>query len=833
MAYYCDRCGNEHKENAKFCSECGKTLNYQDIPTELKALSKNMTLASRYEIIERIKSGGMGAVYKANDLRLGKICAIKELLHQSIDEEEQENAIKMFEREAKILSSLQHPNLPAVTDYFAVGNRYYLAMKFIEGKDLSAILRQAGEPGLPEDKVVEWAMQICDVLIYLHSRNPPVIYRDLKPSNIMIRKSDGKVVLIDFGIARVLEEEEAEEASTKTAIGTVGYMSPEQYRGWPEPRSDVYSLGATMYHLLRGKPPIPFTFESIKKARPDVSDEINAVVMNAVRLKPADRFDSALDMKKALAGMITVAMPVTEELDETDLLILQLKSSDKTLRIYATKTLGELKTVKAVPALIKVLREEKEWTVRRSALESLIVFGNKDRVLSAINKSLLEDERDEVRAAAAIVMAKIKDKTFIDALLDALKDPSADVRWRAIIALGELKAKRALNPLYELIDDKAETIREEAISAIEKIDPNFLKLWKEGKEKVQKKFETKKMAFIGTSIVVLLVIALVLVKVILSSYHKQQADNYFDLGIKHINSKEVLKAREQFLSMLEISSNDARAYYGLGLTYLSEDIGKAEENLIMATRLDANYGDPYFALRNIHAKREEFDRIIPYMKKAVELDPNNPYGYFFLAQAYYKEGNNEKAKEIFEICALQFPEEEVGIKSKQLLGKMGLESSDYYSDAEEKKLIKQGEAAIQKGEFNEGLNYFTKALAINPSNYKAYYGLGMCYYDTDRETAKNNFSEALKLNPDYSKTSYALACLAFEEDDFTGTIKYSELSLEKNPAHHYLYVILGISYYNTGDEDLALKAFNSYLTLAPAGEQAENVKNMINEINSK
>jgi len=190
MIFRCPKCNAQNKKDAKFCNECGLSLIHEDVPTELKALTPGAILANRYEVITRIKSGGMGSVYKAKHVGLGKIYAVKELLNLSMNEQEQQEAIRRFKMEAKILSELNHANMPAVSDYFSIGGRYYLVMDFIDGKDLSGILEEKGTPGLPETDVVEWAIQICDVLNYLHNQEPSIIYRDIKPSNIMIRNTD-------------------------------------------------------------------------------------------------------------------------------------------------------------------------------------------------------------------------------------------------------------------------------------------------------------------------------------------------------------------------------------------------------------------------------------------------------------------------------------------------------------------------------------------------------------------------------------------------------------------------------------------------------------------
>ena len=164
-------------------------------------LAPGIIIKDRYEIINLIKTGGMGAVYRALDRLLDRICALKELIPPYGTPEEQIKSAEWFMREGKLLARLDHPSLPKVFDYFLLKDRYYLVMTFIEGEDLESKLKREGNPGLPEKKVTEWARQILNILDYLHKETPPVIYRDIKPANIMINQY-GRVMLIDFGIAR-------------------------------------------------------------------------------------------------------------------------------------------------------------------------------------------------------------------------------------------------------------------------------------------------------------------------------------------------------------------------------------------------------------------------------------------------------------------------------------------------------------------------------------------------------------------------------------------------------------------------------------------------------
>lgn len=302
MSLFCEYCKYENREISKFCSKCGKPLQTSPVkPPAVKLpvmgiLKVDTLLVSRYKVLEMIKAGGMGAVYKTLDEKSNSLCAVKELLPPPNTPDEQKQITEWFKREALILARLEHSSIPKVSDYFVYGGRYYLVMNFIDGEDLLKILLKDGKPGLPEDSVIEWAKQILEVLDYLHNQNPPVIYRDLKPGNIMLQKN-GRVKLIDFGIARTLQHD---SDSPKTVIGTAGYSPLEQYRGKPEKRSDIFSLGATMHHLLTGIEPETLAFEPLREANPSISPQLEKILLKALQDKVEDRYRNAKEMMKAL-----------------------------------------------------------------------------------------------------------------------------------------------------------------------------------------------------------------------------------------------------------------------------------------------------------------------------------------------------------------------------------------------------------------------------------------------------------------------------------------------------------------------------------------------------
>jgi serine/threonine-protein kinase len=298
----------------------------------IKQLDPGSVLNSRYEIVRRIGGGGMGAVYLAKDRNLGDAPrAVKEMVEAHLDPTQHEKAIGDFKRESLLLTSLEHPSIPTIYDYFydETLGRFYLVMKFISGGDLASRLRTAPGGRIDEKTVADWGLQAADVLEYLHSRPKPIIYRDLKPANLMIDGNTGRVMLIDFGIARWVKQEE----KGVTAVGTMGYAPPELFGGRVEPRSDVYSLGATLFHLLTGADPqdnplLIFDFQKNSRPRqiaPSISSEMEQILMRSVEYKPEDRFTSAGAMRDALAlhlerltaGQVTYGAAATQIGGET------------------------------------------------------------------------------------------------------------------------------------------------------------------------------------------------------------------------------------------------------------------------------------------------------------------------------------------------------------------------------------------------------------------------------------------------------------------------------------------------------------------------------------
>jgi serine/threonine-protein kinase len=311
---------------AVFCPSCGTAL--LGMTGRLPA---SHVLAGRYRIVRLLARGGMSAVYLAEDLRLaGAPVALKEMSGAFArgDTEAFARAVADFEREAKLLAGLRHPNLPRVSDRFEQVGKHFLVMEYIRGQTLREAITHAGGR-LPLPQALEVVGQLCDVLGYLHRQQPPIIYRDLKPTNVMIEglgdsgweseasglnphplSPNSRVVLIDFGIARFYRP----GASSDTAVyGSLGYAPPEQYgRGQTDARTDVYALGVLLHHMLTGHDPAaaPFALPPVRGLDPAIPPRVAAAIERATESDPARRFADVAELRAALLAPGAVALPV-------------------------------------------------------------------------------------------------------------------------------------------------------------------------------------------------------------------------------------------------------------------------------------------------------------------------------------------------------------------------------------------------------------------------------------------------------------------------------------------------------------------------------------------
>ena len=289
---FCDNCGATNRADARFCYACGQPqLAYAaTTSTATGLLTSTYALKQRYQILEKLGQGGFGAIYKVEDsLFKHTIRAVKEMGMRGLNAMETQEAIAAFHQEATLLANLSHPNLPRIYDHFEEHGRWYLVMDYIEGKTLAHYLEKQPDAHLSLQETVAIALQLCTVLGYLHKHQPPIIFRDLKPDNIML-SANGQLYLIDFGIARFFKPGQARDTMS---LGTPGYAAPEQYgRMQTTIRSDIYSLGATLYHLVSGINPglTPFLFQPLHlDAHEPANVALEKLIMRMLAMKEDQR----------------------------------------------------------------------------------------------------------------------------------------------------------------------------------------------------------------------------------------------------------------------------------------------------------------------------------------------------------------------------------------------------------------------------------------------------------------------------------------------------------------------------------------------------------------
>ncbi len=387
----------------------------------------------KYKILNKVGQGGMSVVYLAMNEKANKQWAVKEVRKDGVLDFE---AVKQgLVAETDILKKLDHPNLPSIIDVIDTADSFIIIMDYIQGNSLNKALDEYGAQ--PQDLVIEWSKQLCDVLGYLHSRTPAIIYRDMKPSNVML-KPDGNVTLIDFGTAREYKEKNVADT---TCLGTVGYAAPEQFGGMgqTDARTDIYCLGATMYHLVTGMNPCqpPYEILPIRQINPALSSGLEKIIIKCTQRNPDDRYQSCAELMYAL-----------EHYDEIDdyfigrqkkKLATFITTSALALVFGATSIFGYVAADKANTANYEILLDEADIeTDEALALDmyydAMFTDPSRPDAYSRLNKYLVSDyllDSDEAKVLDQIRIGLDRDKangnTETVKVLDKLKaaDPEA------------------------------------------------------------------------------------------------------------------------------------------------------------------------------------------------------------------------------------------------------------------------------------------------------------------------------------------------------------------------------------------------------------------------
>lgn len=312
-APFCAQCGAANEPQATICSVCAHPLHTPrttNDATEHESLLAETLLKGRYRIIKAVGQGGMGKVYRAQDLELNdRAVAIKEMIVSGLRAWEVIEATEAFKREATLLAALQHPNLPTVFEHFEENGRWYMVMSFIPGETLEEYLKRTNRNRLPLNEVLDIGQQICTALSYLHSQQPPIIFRDVKPANIM-RAPNGHIYLIDFGVARRFKPGQKKDT---TPFGSIGYAPPEQFnKAQTTPQADIYALGATLHQLISGHEPdsAPFHFPPLPVANLNIPVELALLVKEMLEMDAKQRPDSMLIVREKLRAISVANAPI-------------------------------------------------------------------------------------------------------------------------------------------------------------------------------------------------------------------------------------------------------------------------------------------------------------------------------------------------------------------------------------------------------------------------------------------------------------------------------------------------------------------------------------------
>lgn len=327
----------------------------------------------RYRWLQMLGTGGMGVIYLAEDSAAGNSsCVVKQLNSKYADPEERSEAVRLFKREAALLKSLNHPGVVRFFDsYSTEDGKHYLVMDYVRGSSLESVINDFG--AFNDDDTVKVGIQICEVLEYLHDQEPPIIYRDLKPSNLMLTP-EGQIVFIDFGIARTFMPKES-----ATRVVTAGYSPPEQYFGKPETRSDLYALGATIGHLLTGVRPKPLTASQPSQHRADVHPNLDMLVKQLTSHSPEDRPATARHVRHTL---YRIYQEMHAEFEIPDEVFLQRSNTTKEEQFISQKIMKS-----GMAAAASALRQEQDNERKRqsasvssgrASFDRLRAFGSRD-----------------------------------------------------------------------------------------------------------------------------------------------------------------------------------------------------------------------------------------------------------------------------------------------------------------------------------------------------------------------------------------------------------------------------------------------------------------------
>ena len=699
---YCDECGAANPPTARFCQHCATPL---PVSQNTGTLPDKTLLLNRFQLVSLIGQGGMGAVYKANDTKFAdRSVAVKEMSKAGLPPARVAEAEASFEREANLLSKLIHPNLPRIYEYFTEDDRSYLVMDFIEGETLEDYLEQHNGGPLPVELVLSWAEQLCDVLSYLHNQQPPIIFRDLKPANVMIGESK-HVFLIDFGIARIFKPGQSHDT---VALGSPGYAAPEQYgKAQSTPRSDIYSLGALLHHLLTGNDPSerPFFFRPANDINPNVSPRLSSLLQQMLEMDASKRPASAEDVLKVLradetalaTGTYTIIgqnYPTTAGYTPLTVSSGESRLMDEAHQFYTQKRLAE---AEQVYAQVLQLNNKNALAWQGKGLAQGL-RGRHAAALESFDHALQLDSRLVVSlngkgtALNALHRNREAQVAFDKALqLDSTNADSWNGKGAVLNALGQPdQSVNAFNMAIRHNPQMAQAFANKGLVL-----------------RRQKRFEEALLAFDK---------ALDIDRTIATAW-SGKGSILHDMGRLH----EALDAYQQACTY-----NPALVSAWNGKGTVLYDMGRYKDALQAfqeAINLDKNYAPAYFGMGNVLYGQQKLTRALEMFDKATRLDAR-------FARAWKRRGNVLSDMDD-RFRALDSYDRAIVIEPRFAAA---------WND--------KGSVLNQLERYPESLDAYARALSINPNMAQAWNGRGNSFYHLrNYPEALRSYENALKLNP--------------------------------------------------------------------------------------
>ncbi len=778
----CPKCGAKNRNTAAFCLSCGYNLTASQsyIPPkssvepaatapitsdEQSGATTHISLQNgRYELKNKIGSGGMGCVFLATDTRMKCQVVVKEMFNMSVDPEENAYMEKRFQEEARTLFKLKHPYLPKVTDFFTENNNMYMIMEYVEGENFETVIEKRKNNQISIVEFNAWMGESIDILSYLHNLEPPVIHRDIKPANLMLT-SKGKVFLVDFGVARSI----GEGTKTHTRVGTFGFASPEHYSGRFTLASDIYSLGATFHYLLSGDDPQgrdPFDYPPLSKFRPDIPYSLQNIFDKMLARNKNDRYENLQEVKKDfeeyLSGTKKIDNKKTEDIPRKTG---EMKQAKETGDMEDEMNISTIPVMETIPPE-RIPRVEEKGKVGRTRKVSEDVVGHPEK--AADTKKIPKKSN----APIFIVIALLLIAGGFFGLKDLFKSPANPTPVVIETKTPETKPtakptpdSRIDEPLVVASPEKP-TNEGNAASSVEEGDRQ-LKL---GNYDQAIKFYNEALKYDG--------------KFIPAFLGKAKA-----LGKK----KDYELAYEEITKAIEIDPNNPEIYITRGdISDGKGNIGIALDDYDKAVSVGPKNVTAYIKRGKANVKMTFMDKALEDFNTALKLDPENGKAYIARGE-YYKSGKEyDKALKDYE-NALKF------------------------EDCKPAAYSAMGDVYLEQGENDKAFEHFNKALEVDPNFAEAINNRGICYYNREEyKQAISEFNKAIELEKGVSDYFYNRARAYQETGENQNAIKDFNEAVSINPEEAVVYAYRGQSYYEMGNSIKAIADFDKSMKLNPS-----------------